>query len=151
MQEGESFLLLPQSACIGITKETVSLAPGACLSRCFDSPLGLCALLEGRSRFARLGLSVHITASFINPGMSPFSLNWKRLNYSCAGISNQQVLEIFNASNHPLALIPGTIVTMALRISGCLLVGTRLCQMVFLRMSGESTYSGIFQGKKNEL
>lgn len=48
-------------------------------------------LQEGRSRFARLGLSVHITASFINPG-----------------VRNQTVLEIFNASSLTLALKPGT-------------------------------------------
>jgi hypothetical protein len=28
LQEGESFLLLPNTACIGITKETVTLSPG---------------------------------------------------------------------------------------------------------------------------
>jgi deoxycytidine triphosphate deaminase len=48
-------------------------------------------IIEGRSRFARLGLSVHITASFINPGAN-----------------NQTVLEIFNASSLTLALYPGT-------------------------------------------
>ena len=37
---------------------------------------------EGRSRFARLGLFVHITAGFMNPG-----------------IKNKQVLEIYNASS----------------------------------------------------
>jgi hypothetical protein len=42
----------------------------------------MCGLLEGRSRFARLGLFVHITAGFMNPG-----------------IKNRQVLEIYNASN----------------------------------------------------
>ena len=35
---------------LGITEENVKLAPH------------LCGLLEGRSRFARLGLFVHITA-----------------------------------------------------------------------------------------
>ena len=48
-------------------------------------------IIEGRSRFARLGLSVHITASFVNPGTD-----------------NQTVLEIFNASSLTLALHPGT-------------------------------------------
>ncbi|CAG8532924.1 4827_t:CDS:2 [Rhizophagus irregularis] len=55
----------------------------------FLGPGQMC--LEGRSRFARLGLSVHITASFINPGSN-----------------NQTVLEIFNASSLTLALYPGT-------------------------------------------
>ncbi|CAG8790871.1 6188_t:CDS:2, partial [Racocetra persica] len=63
-----------------ITREMVSLPPD------------ICALVaEGRSRFARLGLSVHITASFIHPG-----------------VKNQTVLEIFNASSLTLALHPGT-------------------------------------------
>jgi len=44
------------------------------------------------------------------------------------GINNRQVLEIYNASNHPLALIPGT----------------RVCQFIFMRMMGESEYHGIF-------
>ena len=39
-------------------------------------------MIEGRSRFARIGLFVHITAGFMNPG-----------------INNRQVLEIYNASN----------------------------------------------------
>lgn len=67
---------------------------------------------EGRSRFARLGLLVHITAGFMNPG-----------------INNRQVLEIFNASNQPLELIPGT----------------KMCQFIFLKMAGEASYEGHFQ------
>merc|ERR1712130_301342 len=99
LKEGESFLLLPGCACLGITQETVELSSD------------LCGLLEGRSRFARLGLFVHITAGFMNPG-----------------IRNRQVLEIYNASSHPLALWPGT----------------KICQFIFLRMSGSATYEGKF-------
>ncbi|KAL6057023.1 Deoxycytidine triphosphate deaminase [Balamuthia mandrillaris] len=99
LKEGDSYLLLPGCACLGITRETVKLGPN------------LCGLLEGRSRFARLGLFVHITAGFMNPG-----------------IENRQVLEIYNASNHPLALIPGE----------------KVCQFVFMRMEGEASYSGKF-------
>eukprot|EP01105_Mastigella_eilhardi_P007277 TRINITY_DN18777_c0_g1_i1.p1 TRINITY_DN18777_c0_g1~~TRINITY_DN18777_c0_g1_i1.p1 ORF type:complete len:187 (-),score=56.94 TRINITY_DN18777_c0_g1_i1:100-615(-) len=77
--DGKSFVLLPGQLCLSITKENVKLSPR------------ICGLLEGRSRFARLGLFVHITASFINPG-----------------IDNRQVLEIYNASNHALELFPGT-------------------------------------------
>jgi len=58
LKEGETFLLLPGCACLGITEEKIKLAPS------------MCGLLEGRSRFARLGLFVHITAGFMNPGMS---------------------------------------------------------------------------------
>jgi dCTP deaminase len=100
LAEGESYLLLPGQACLGVTVERIHLASG------------YCGLLEGRSRFARLGLFVHITAGFMNPG-----------------INNRQVLEIYNASNHPLRLWPGT----------------KICQFVFLKMVGNATYSGIFQ------
>ena len=70
LKEGETYLLLPGQAALGITVEKVMLNGN------------LCGLLEGRSRFARLGLFVHITAGFMNPG-----------------IENRQVLEIYNASN----------------------------------------------------
>eukprot|EP00003_Mantamonas_plastica_P021164 TRINITY_DN3420_c0_g1_i3.p1 TRINITY_DN3420_c0_g1~~TRINITY_DN3420_c0_g1_i3.p1 ORF type:complete len:195 (+),score=49.19 TRINITY_DN3420_c0_g1_i3:48-587(+) len=79
VEEGDYFMLPPGQACLGITEETISLSSN------------LCGLLEGRSRFARLGLFVHITAGFMNPG-----------------IENRQVLEIYNASANVLALVPGT-------------------------------------------
>ncbi|KXS20696.1 dCTP deaminase [Gonapodya prolifera JEL478] len=79
LNDGEPYFLGPNQMCLGITRERVQL------------PDTLCALVEGRSRFARLGLSVHITASLINPG-----------------VNNQTVLEIFNASSLTLALYPGT-------------------------------------------
>jgi len=79
IKDGDSYLLLPGCACLGITRERVTLSSK------------YCGLLEGRSRFARLGLFVHITAGFMNPG-----------------IDNCQVLEIYNASNNALALWPGT-------------------------------------------
>ncbi|KAF2072883.1 hypothetical protein CYY_005807 [Polysphondylium violaceum] len=79
LKEGETFTLEPGQTCLGITEETIHLSPK------------YCGLLEGRSRFARLGLFVHITAGFMNPG-----------------IQNRQVLEIFNASSNKLVLKPGT-------------------------------------------
>lgn len=72
-------LLMPGEAAMGITKEKITLAPN------------LCGWFEGRSRFARLGLLVHISASFLQPG-----------------ISNRQVLEMSNMSHMPLAIYPGT-------------------------------------------
>eukprot|EP00792_Barthelona_sp_PAP020_P012353 TRINITY_DN697_c0_g1_i1.p1 TRINITY_DN697_c0_g1~~TRINITY_DN697_c0_g1_i1.p1 ORF type:complete len:172 (+),score=35.49 TRINITY_DN697_c0_g1_i1:39-554(+) len=72
------YLLPPHGFCLGITREEITLSPK------------LCAMLNGRSRFARLGLTVHITAGFIQPG-----------------VKNQTVLEIFNASNKPIKLKPG--------------------------------------------
>ena len=77
-QDG-TYLLLPGESVLGITLETISLPPS------------VCGWLEGRSRFARVGLTVHVTASFMQPG-----------------ISNKQVLEINNVSPIPLLLHPGT-------------------------------------------
>lgn len=101
--EGEAYILLPGQLCLGITEETVSI------------PSSLCGFLEGRSRFARLGLFVHITASFMNPG-----------------INNRQVLEIYNSSNHALALHPGT----------------KVCQLVLMHVEGAPAYAGRFNQQK---
>lgn len=75
----DQFVLMPGETVLGVTVEKIKLAPS------------LCGRLEGRSRFARLGLMVHITAGFMQPG-----------------INNHQVLEISNVSSIPLALHPGT-------------------------------------------
>jgi len=77
--DNERFVLMPQETVLGITRERITLPPY------------LCGWLEGRSRFARLGMMVHITAGFMQPG-----------------IDNHQVLEISNVSSVPLALHPGT-------------------------------------------
>ncbi len=74
-------LIMPGETVQGITKEKITLAPN------------ICGWLEGRSRFARMGLLIHISASFIQPG-----------------VSNRQVLEISNMSGMPLAIYPGTAV-----------------------------------------
>lgn len=76
---GDSIEVQPQETILGITKERITLPPY------------LCGWLEGRSRFARLGLMVHISASFMQPG-----------------ISNQQVLEISNMGQLPMRLHSGT-------------------------------------------
>ena len=75
----DHFVLMPGETVLGITLERIKL------------PSYLSGWLEGRSRFARLGLMVHITASFMQPG-----------------IDNHQVLEISNVSPIPLAIHPGT-------------------------------------------
>ncbi|MFN8632749.1 MAG: dCTP deaminase [Chloroflexota bacterium] len=72
------FVVMPGETCHGLTRERITL------------PDDLCGWLQGRSRFARLGLMVHITAAFIQPG-----------------IDNHQALEINNAGPMPLALRPG--------------------------------------------
>lgn len=74
-----SFLLKPGMTVLGITHERVTL------------PGDLCAFLGGRSRFARLGLMIHVTAPFLQPG-----------------VSNRTVLEISNLSSRILELHAGT-------------------------------------------
>ncbi|MCA8921220.1 MAG: dCTP deaminase [Planctomycetes bacterium] len=69
----------PRETILGITREQVGL------------PDNLCGWFEGRSRFARLGLLVHISAGFMQPGTR-----------------NNQVLEISNMAPRPLRLFPGT-------------------------------------------
>jgi dCTP deaminase len=75
---GQHILIMPGETILGITKERLRLGPG------------LCGWLEGRSRFARLGLMVHISAPFMGPG-----------------IDSQQVLEMSNFGPAPLAVYPG--------------------------------------------
>jgi len=77
--EGGFMLLMPGETLLGITEEKITLAPH------------LCGWLEGRSRFSRIGLLVHISASFMQPG-----------------IDNHQVLEMSNFGPNPLELYPGT-------------------------------------------
>jgi dCTP deaminase len=79
LADGETLLLMPQHTVLGLTRERIRLAPD------------LCGWLEGRSRFARLGLLVHISAGFMQPGLQ-----------------NHQVLELTNFGPNPLELVPGT-------------------------------------------
>jgi len=73
-----SFVVQPGATVHGITRERISLPPN------------LCGFLEGRSRFARLGLMIHVTSAFVQPG-----------------VSNRQVLEISNVAGHPLEIHAG--------------------------------------------
>jgi dCTP deaminase len=72
------FVLLPGWTIHGITAERITLPPD------------LCGFLEGRSRFARLGLMIHVTSAFVQPG-----------------VSNRQVLEMSNVAGHPLEIHAG--------------------------------------------
>ncbi len=74
----EPFVLAPGVTIHGITRERISL------------PRDLCGFLEGRSRFARLGLMIHVTSAFVQPG-----------------VSNRQVLEMSNVSNRSLRVHAG--------------------------------------------
>ena len=76
----DHFLLLPGHAIHGVTVERITL------------PDNICGWIQGRSRFARVGLMVHVTASFMQPGIQ----------------DAKQVLEMNNAGPMPLAIHPGT-------------------------------------------
>ncbi len=79
VERNSSFLIMPNELVQGITEETLTL------------PETLSGRIEGRSRFARLGLLIHLSSGFIQPGST-----------------GKVVLEILNVSPLPLALHPGT-------------------------------------------
>jgi dCTP deaminase len=79
LSKGETLLINPGQLVLGVTLERLKLN---------DS---ICAFIEGRSRFARSGLFVHVSSGLVQ-----------------AGSDNHQVLEIFNASPNELELVPGT-------------------------------------------
>ncbi len=79
VERNASFLIMPNELIQGITEETLTL------------PSTLSGRIEGRSRFARLGLLIHLSSGFIQPGST-----------------GKVVLEILNVSPLPLALHPGT-------------------------------------------
>jgi len=87
---------------LGITLEKLTL------------PLSICGWIQGRSRFARVGLMVHITSNFVQPG-----------------VSNHQVLEIYNAGPVPIAIYPGI----------------AICQIVFEETVGKAAYQGKYQNQ----
>ena len=79
IEDGETITIHPGTTILGMTKEKVTI------------PSDICGWLEGRSKFARLGLLIHISASFMQPG-----------------ISNHQVLEMSNFGPIPIDIYPGT-------------------------------------------
>ncbi len=72
------YVLHPGETIHGITREVVEL------------PANLCGFLEGRSRYARLGLMIHVTSALVQPG-----------------VCNRQVLELSNVSSQPLRIHAG--------------------------------------------
>ncbi len=70
--------LEPGQFCLALTKEKIKL------------PNDLIGILGGRSRFARMGLTIHVTSAVIQPGSN-----------------NHQVLELVNLSPFKLRLIAG--------------------------------------------
>jgi dCTP deaminase len=79
VKNGDYLLLMPGELVHGITQEKIRLSEE------------LVGWIEGRSRFARIGLMIHVTAGLVQP---------------CC--NNKQVLEISNMSPMPIALYPGT-------------------------------------------
>ncbi len=74
----EPYVLEPGCTIHGITREKIRL------------PGDLCGFLEGRSRFARLGLMIHVTSAFVQPG-----------------VANRQVLEMSNVADRSLRIHAG--------------------------------------------
>ena len=99
----KGYSLSPGELVLGITKEKVTL------------PNNICGWLQSRSRFARIGLMSHITAPFI-----------------CPGISNRQVLEIYNAGRQHILLKPGV----------------KICQLILQECKGKAKYRGKFKEQK---
>jgi len=75
----ERYVLAPGETIHGITRERIRLPPD------------IGGWLEGRSRYARLGLMIHVTSGFVAPG-----------------VNNRQVLEMSNVAGRPLAIRAGT-------------------------------------------
>lgn len=75
--------------------ESITITPGQFIlghsMEYIQLPNNISAEVEGRSSFARLGLEIHMTAGFIDPGYS--------------GVIT---FEIFNAGPNPILLYPGT-------------------------------------------
>jgi dCTP deaminase len=78
IQAGKPFVLHPGEFALASTLEFVKI------------PLDLAARLEGRSTWGRLGLQIHATAGFVDPGFS-----------------GALTFELSNVSNVPLTLYPG--------------------------------------------
>ena len=72
------YVLEPGETIHGITRERVRL------------PEDVAGWLEGRSRFARLGLMIHVTSGFVQPG-----------------VASRQVLEMSNVSGRTLLIHAG--------------------------------------------
>ena len=78
VEDGGAFILHPGEFVLGQTLERVALGPE------------LVARLEGKSSLGRLGLLIHSTAGFVDPG-------W----------DGNLTLELSNVANLPIAIYPG--------------------------------------------
>lgn len=73
----DGIIIQPKEFMLGTTKEFVKI------------PRNITARLEGKSSYARLGLMVHVAASFIDPGFE-----------------GRLTLELFNVNNIPIRVYP---------------------------------------------
>lgn len=78
MDEGDTFTLAPQEFALASTVQKIRI------------PNYMVGKLEGKSSLARMGLFVHVTAGFFDPGFE-----------------GHGTLELFNAAPYPMILIPG--------------------------------------------
>lgn len=99
----KDYILKPGEFVLGITKEKITL------------PNNICGWLNSRSKYARIGLMSHVTAPFIAPG-----------------VSNKQVLEIYNLGKNKIRLIPGT----------------KICQIVLEKCIGKAQYNGKWKNQE---
>jgi len=99
----DGYLLKPGELVLGITKEKITL------------PDDVCGWLNSRSRFARIGLMSHIAAPFLAPG-----------------ISNKQILEIYNAGRNKIRLTPGM----------------KICHVVLEECKGSARYAGAWKDQE---
>ena len=96
----DGYILNPGQLILGITSEKITIANN------------ICGWINSRSRYARIGLMSHTTSPFVMPG-----------------VSNKQVLEIFNAGP----------------FSHKLKTGDKICHIVFQRCEGKAIYNGIYK------
>lgn len=79
IEENKPFVIHPNSFVLGSTLEKITLSND------------MVARLDGRSSFGRLGLLIHVTAGYVDPGFS-----------------GHLTLEMLNVSGVPIILWPGT-------------------------------------------
>ncbi|MFN7991726.1 MAG: dCTP deaminase [Candidatus Micrarchaeia archaeon] len=85
LKRGPEITLKPGELCLGKTAERITL------------PADVMGKLEGRSRFARMGLIIHTTSALVQPGSD-----------------NRQILEIVNLAPFPIKLHAGMRVSQVL-------------------------------------
>ncbi len=78
VKKSSSMTLKPREMCLAKTVEKITLPPD------------ILGVLEGRTRYARMGLAVHVTSTLVQPGSD-----------------NHQILEVVNLAPFPVKLHAG--------------------------------------------